>query len=154
MWEKMLARSVVSGSNMKATLFAEVHVLNQILNLTLLSTTPIRLAPTQTRILPLKLTQNYPLPPSITTIPLKITLISATSTDKTVVEVELTVSHVSGKEGENVKIKASYFYAESMPSNFVVLPPLENTGGKGGPGPVVLALRMFFLPAILIDVFR
>lgn len=132
----------------------EVHSLDQVLNLITVSS--IRLAPTQTRILSLKLTQAHPLPSFTSAIPLRITLVSVSSTDKTVVEVELPVKHVR-VEGEGLeKVKASYLYAGSMPSEFVVLPPVEKTEDLK---PVVLGLRrsftqpasLFVLPRWSID---
>lgn len=107
---------------------------------------PTRLAPSQTRILPLTLTQLRSLPTFVQSISLKIVLKSATSTDKTSMVIELPVTHITDKdvaEWEVSQIKASYFYADSMPSNFGVLPPTEKTPqGQVGPRPYVLALRM------------
>lgn len=113
---------------------------------------PTRLAPSQTRILPLTLTQLRSLPIFVKLISLKIILKSATSTDKTSLVVELPVNHITDKdiaEWKVPQIKASYFYADSMPSNFGVLPPTEKTPeGQVGPSPYVLALRMLSFPTV------
>lgn len=67
--------------------------------------------------------------------------------------VELPVNHITEEDVAEWKvsqIKASYLYADSVPSNFGVLPPTEKTPQEQvGPRPYVLALRMFRFSAAL-----
>jgi pimeloyl-ACP methyl ester carboxylesterase len=95
-----------------------------------------RIAPTQTRIVPIRIIQAKPLAAENLLLNVTVTwgIFSAT------VMVSLPIRHLSGWTPTNFKpIKASHFFAESMPTSFVVLPPIEKNDGK--PCPPILALH-------------
>jgi hypothetical protein len=103
---------------------ASVHLLHE-----------TRIAPTQTRTVPIRLVQSKPL--AANELLINVTLTSETSST---IMVSLPIRHLSGWTSTSFKpIKASYFFAESMPTSFVVLPPIEQNDEK--PCPPILALR-------------
>lgn len=105
--------------------------------LTLTLIRPTRIAEGQTRIVPIRITQTRPFSQAF--IDLKITLTSGAS--ETIVTIEsLPVKQLSGwTESVYSPIKGTYFYARSMPTVFLALPPRY----AGPPKPPILALRTF-----------
>ena len=97
---------------------------------------PIRIAPTQTRILPIRLTQLHPF--FRDELKLNVTFVSeATSIT---LSVALPVRHISQwTSSGRIAVRASYVYAGSMPTYFLVVPPRHVN--LGTPRPPILALR-------------
>jgi hypothetical protein len=100
----------------------------------------IRIAPTQTRTIPIKFTQSLPFRSN----EIWIELMLMSEVTMTVIAVFLPIKHVpSWTVSDYVAIKSSYFYAESTPTSFLVIPPIhENLGHPCLP---ILALRTFSL---------
>ncbi|KAI0713279.1 hypothetical protein C8Q76DRAFT_621267 [Earliella scabrosa] len=106
------------------------------LELSLLQET--RIAPTQTRIVPIKVAQTKP----ISVPQLEFTLMLRSGDRLAEIRVALPVqSYAQWTAGEvpPAGIKASYFFGTSMPTAFLVTPPKEPHGGS--PPPPVLALH-------------
>ncbi|KAF5391841.1 hypothetical protein D9757_001678 [Collybiopsis confluens] len=117
--------------------------LNEYLTLSL-SSTPFRLAPTQARILPLRLTQHKPLPDHDGSIGIKVTLTKNGHAHQTLtLDVSLSVTHLPIWDRSlsplNPVIKGSYFFgaSDTMPTNFLAIPP-RSPGNGGAP---ILALH-------------
>lgn len=98
----------------------------------------IRIAPTQTRIAPIRLTQNA----SFDEPELQFSLHLISEDRSTTVDITLPLKHHkqwTSSDSPEDGIKASYFFATSMPTSFMVIPPQgENLGA---PRPPVLALH-------------
>ncbi|KAI0646781.1 hypothetical protein C8Q79DRAFT_907130 [Trametes meyenii] len=97
-----------------------------------------RIAPCQRRIVPIKLTQTQPI--DIDELQFTLTIVSPESL--TSVDVAIPVrnrAHWSLADGESDSIKASYFFATSAPTAFVVAPP--NKPNAGAILPPILALH-------------
>ncbi|TCD68231.1 hypothetical protein EIP91_011300 [Steccherinum ochraceum] len=86
-----------------------------------------RLAPTQTRIVPLHLTQNGPIVSEILEL-----LITATSGDSSIeISVKLPVRQYDLWQQDTYSpLHATFFYATSMPTAFLVKPPASENGDK------------------------
>ncbi|KAH9951491.1 hypothetical protein B0H21DRAFT_818527 [Amylocystis lapponica] len=98
----------------------------------------VRLAPTQTRIVPVRLTQGGPF--HGTEIRFNLHLVSGTS--KAIIPITLPITHHpqwSASSFPSGGIKTSYFYASSIPTAFLVIPPEEQNIDE--PRPAVLALH-------------
>ncbi|KAJ3937435.1 MAG: hypothetical protein NXY57DRAFT_1045445 [Lentinula lateritia] len=112
-----------------------------------------RLAPTQARILPLRIRQNKDLPLAFTSINVTLVLqrndarsipIQHNSGDTITLELSLAVTHVVMWDGpsptsSNPVFKGSYFFgvSDSIPTNFLVIPP-ESSDKRRAP---ILALH-------------
>ena len=109
-----------------------------------------RIAPMQTRIVPIKVAQTKPI-----SVPhLEFTLMLRSGDRLAEIRVALPVqSHAQWTAGEvpPAGIKASYFFGTSMPTAFLVTPPKEPHGGAAPPP--VLALRTSLNPSIHLLVF-
>ncbi|RXW24865.1 hypothetical protein EST38_g947 [Candolleomyces aberdarensis] len=98
-----------------------------------------RLAPGQTRIIPLELRQSSPIRVASLEITLSVESEASTSTQ---LRVSLPLRQLPGwTPGSRITIKASFFYAHSNPTIFAVLPPqLPHEGARTLP---ILALRKY-----------
>ncbi|THH15894.1 hypothetical protein EW146_g4658 [Bondarzewia mesenterica] len=97
-----------------------------------------RIAPGQTRILPLRLTQTAPF--EGTDLNVDLTLVSGTSTMS--VSIKIPVTHQAIWNSSNfAPIWTSYFFKDTMPTAFNVLPPVESTPRGETPRPPILALH-------------
>ncbi|KAJ4501748.1 hypothetical protein C8R41DRAFT_862291 [Lentinula lateritia] len=128
------------------------HPLEEYLSLNLPSA-KFRLAPTQARILPLRIRQNKDLPLAFTSINVTLVLqrndarsipIQHNSGDTITLELSLAVTHVVMWDGpsptsSNPVFKGSYFFgvSDSIPTNFLVIPP-ESSDKRRAP---ILALH-------------
>ena len=104
----------------------------------------ITIAPTQTRIVPIKINQT--LAYGGTYLPITLHLVSREHNTKKVVHTRISVRqlpHWSPSEVPTDGIKATYFYGSSTPTTFVVKPPDEPN--EGPPKPPILALRSFLI---------
>ncbi|KIM87649.1 hypothetical protein PILCRDRAFT_815224 [Piloderma croceum F 1598] len=96
-----------------------------------------RIAPTQTRIVPLRIIQSKQF--LAKELRINVTAVSDTFTP-TLISLSFPIHHHSKWTSSSFKpIKASYFFAESMPTPFVVLPPRQPNDGE--PRPPILALH-------------
>lgn len=101
-----------------------------------------RLAPTQARIIPLHVLQIRPYHQP--ELHFRIALESSSSS--ALLDIVLPIKHHSQWTANSSPpdgITASYFFASSMPTAFLVVPPIETNSGE--PRPPVLTLREFFL---------
>ncbi|KII88901.1 hypothetical protein PLICRDRAFT_175154 [Plicaturopsis crispa FD-325 SS-3] len=92
------------------------------------------LAPSQTRIIPLRITQTalYTLPE----IPINLTVKSGSTSS--VISTVLSVKHrQTWSASDFTPLKATYFYAESTPTSFFAIPPIEKNLDR--PVPPILA---------------
>ena len=99
----------------------------------------VRIAPTQTRIVPVKITQLKPLSAS----ELTFTLTLQSAAVLTPIHVKIPVrQHMAWTlpEVQASGIKASYFFATSMPTAFLAAPPTEEPNDDAE-HPPILALR-------------
>lgn len=97
-----------------------------------------RIASTQTRVVPVRIKQSKAFHADALHISVVVT--SSSGSSSTVLTVTLPILHHSDWYISPVNaVKASYFYAESMPTSFMVLPPIERNSGQ--PHPPILALR-------------
>ena len=95
-----------------------------------------RIAPTQTRIIPLRIVQSEP----FTAKELHINVQVVSGASIAIISVSLPINHHSRWTSSSfTPLKASYFFAESMPTSFVALPPIKHN--NDGPRPPILALR-------------
>lgn len=100
---------------------------------------PIRIAPTQIRVIPLAISQRLPL--YDTSLPLEIHLSSEPPTLKLTLLVELDLQHARAWDRNTYDpIISTYFYASSTPTAFVAIPPMH-IGSEAVMSPL-LALRM------------
>ena len=96
-----------------------------------------RIASTQTRIVPLRIVQSKSF--TAKELSINVTVVSETST--TIISVSFPIRHHRRWTSSSFEpIKASYFFAQSMPTSFVVLPPIAQNDGQ--PCPPILALRL------------
>ncbi|OBZ75861.1 hypothetical protein A0H81_04588 [Grifola frondosa] len=98
-----------------------------------------RIAPTQTRIIPIRITQNAPF--HGTELQFEIQLVSDSESSLVTIPVSIHVVHHSQwspSSSPAAGIKASYFFSSSMPTAFLVTPPEELADG---PRPPILALH-------------
>ncbi|KDQ60583.1 hypothetical protein JAAARDRAFT_76873 [Jaapia argillacea MUCL 33604] len=96
----------------------------------------MRLAPTQTRVIPLEISQSKP----FTGTELHVDLIVTCGDSSTVVSATIPIKqHSMWTVSRYSVIKASYFFAESNPTPFLVIPPAQPNDGE--PRPPILALH-------------
>ncbi|KAJ7684731.1 hypothetical protein DFH06DRAFT_1277353 [Mycena polygramma] len=96
------------------------------------------IAPSQTRIVPLRIVQKAPFREALFEV--KLTLTSDTAKDLTLT-VPLAVKHLPSWSANLSAITGSYFYAKEMPTAFSAFPPLlENVKGQE-PQPPILCLH-------------
>lgn len=110
----------------------------QTIELSLVQETNI--APTQTRIVPIKFTQTQPFPESLQQLEFSLELRSGDALAEILVTVP--IEHHASWTSDEVPpagIKASYFFGTSTPTAFLVKPPKEVHDGT--PTPPILALR-------------
>ncbi|KAH7909149.1 hypothetical protein BJ138DRAFT_1090031 [Hygrophoropsis aurantiaca] len=94
----------------------------------------ITLAPSQTRIVPISLTQTGPLSPTVTELPVELLVLRETDgtlkSDKTIpIRIVMKLKHTpQWTSTEYTPIKASYMFSQSIPTAFLVLPPKEQNG--------------------------
>jgi len=106
----------------------------------------IRIAPTQTRTIPIRLSQSLPF--RLNEIQIHLTLTSGTRS--IVMPVILPVRQVlRWTESDFIPIKSSYLYAQSMPTSYLVIPPIDVNVGE--PRPPVVALRTCLLSTVVIE---
>lgn len=105
---------------------------------------PVRLAPNQVRVLPLRIIQSEPLTPDVHHIPLELTFANALTSHETTLVVELPVRRQTLPA---VGIVATYMHAESAPLAFAANSPL-GSAEEGDERPPVLALRAYFFQGI------
>ncbi|KAJ3806599.1 hypothetical protein F5876DRAFT_90994 [Lentinula aff. lateritia] len=103
-----------------------------------------RLAPTQARILPLRIRQHKDLPLAFTSINVTLVLQRDDAGDTITLELSLAVTHVvmwddPSPTSSNPVLKGSYFFgvSDSIPTNFLVVPP-ESSDKRRAP---ILALH-------------
>ncbi|KAI0781232.1 hypothetical protein BD413DRAFT_600635 [Trametes elegans] len=97
-----------------------------------------RLAPNQQRIVPIRLLQTGPLKAD----KLEFTLTIVSDEETRTVDVVIPVvnhAHWDTSAGQKTSIKASYFYASSTPTEFLVAPPAQPNASA--PSPPILALH-------------
>lgn len=89
-----------------------------------------RVAPSQTRIIPILLTQATEF--SASALPLELSILSADRT--TQLHIDLPVTHIP-KWGASTftPMVSTYFFAETTPTAFVAVPPKESNHGKALP---------------------
>jgi hypothetical protein len=97
-----------------------------------------RIAPTQTRILPLRLKQRGPI--TATQLTLHIDLQSGAPWSRARTFVQLDLNHVHNFTDTSA-IKASYFFVHDMPTMFYAIPPTEAFSQEGKPTPPLLAVH-------------
>lgn len=96
----------------------------------------IHLAPTQTRILPIRITQTKPI--SQSHIGIQVTAVSSGSTF--VVHATIPIRTLSLWEEDSFQpVRGTYFFASSMPTAFLAIPPVHPNAERILPP--VLALR-------------
>ena len=128
------------------------------LSVVLLGEEPVRIAPTQTRIIPLRLCISLleRIPEDVKQLEIELTCVRSTALSQPTMErvpscirgdaqpmtqstfihrTTLPLTHVPfWTQEEHVPIQASYFFAKSMPTVFVVKPPIEAFGDSHAPG--------------------
>ncbi|KIK63771.1 hypothetical protein GYMLUDRAFT_71889 [Collybiopsis luxurians FD-317 M1] len=132
-----------------------------------LPSTEFRLAPTQARILPLRLLQHKDFPKHLRSIDMELTLKQSTpggylrpdaehSKDSPVLQVSLSVTHLAMWNTMDLQtnpvIRGSYFFGveDTMPTNFLVIPPRLPGNGRApilalhGAGVDIFALSASF----------
>ncbi|KAJ7771786.1 hypothetical protein B0H16DRAFT_1772103, partial [Mycena metata] len=108
------------------------------LDVELLRSTTI--APSQTRIVPLRIVQTARFTKSA--LHIKLTLSSETQTKPMTLSVSLPVKHLPAWSTNNLSaIMGSYFYAQEMPTLFAAFPPLLENLENQEPQPPILALH-------------
>lgn len=86
----------------------------------------------------MKLTQDAPFSGD----KLRIDLTVTTKSMSRVISVSLLVNQQPSLDtSTSLVLKASYFYASSIPTNFLALPPIKKNAGE--PLPPILSLRLF-----------
>lgn len=99
----------------------------------------VRLAPTQTRTIPLRIAQSSPIKVTEKALDIIVTVVSEGSSVN--LNVVLPLQYHSLWTPETFKpIKASYLFSHSMPTAFLVLPPMEQRDANAS-HPPILALR-------------
>ncbi|KAI0747842.1 hypothetical protein C8Q80DRAFT_1219255 [Daedaleopsis nitida] len=107
-----------------------------------------RIAPTQTRIVPFRLTQTKPVSAEKIEFTLKLRSGDMTSEILVTIPVQHQAQWTS-TEVPSAGIKASYFFSTSMPTLFVVSPPKDPNGDT--PSPPILALHGAGVDVIAMD---
>jgi|ERR1700722_17505607 len=98
----------------------------------------IRIAPTQTRMVPIKFSQSVPFHQH----EIRIRLTWASPTASNTLTVVLPINHRTRWDASPfAALKASYFHSRSNPTPFTCLPPLKDNIGT--PRPPIIALRAF-----------
>ncbi|KAI0807549.1 hypothetical protein C8Q74DRAFT_1363040 [Fomes fomentarius] len=113
-------------------------IVSRTIELSLVQETSI--APTQTRIVPIKFTQTQPVPESLQQLEFSLKLRSGDAVADILVTVP--IEHHESWTSDEVPpagIKASYFFGTSIPTAFLVKPPKEVHDGT--PTPPILALH-------------
>ncbi|KAJ7582507.1 hypothetical protein C8J56DRAFT_954942 [Mycena floridula] len=102
---------------------------------------PTRLAPSQTRLIPIKLQQTQALSSSIIDLQMNITaVLDSDPNSETIIIVSLPLKHLPiWTSNEFDPIMSSYFFANTMPTLFAAIPPKYELSGD--PRPVILALH-------------
>ncbi|KAJ7470355.1 hypothetical protein FB451DRAFT_1038083 [Mycena latifolia] len=101
---------------------------------------PTRIAPSQTRIVPLRIIQTAQF--SRPRLDIKLTVTSDTDTKSMTVSVVLPLKHLPRWSEKTLSaIKGSYFYAQEMPTVFSVFPPLLDNVEDQKPQPPILCLH-------------
>lgn len=108
------------------------------------------LAPSQTKILPIVIEQNSDFRGG--ELRIRVWAQCQSTRYPTTVSITVPVKHLKGWDG-NIRpkaysIKASYFYAHSMPTNFMAVPPVHRNEGVVSKAPI-LCLRMYTPPLYL-----
>lgn len=93
------------------------------------------LAPTQTRIVPVQILQTKP----IKSNELLLDITAVCNGSSIIINVTIPIKHHPNWHVSNTAIKASYFFARSMATSFLVHSPTHHNDGK--PKPPILALR-------------
>jgi hypothetical protein len=102
------------------------------------------IAPSQTRIVPLRMVQTAQFTKS--TLGMKITLTSDSNKTSTL-SVALPLKHLPRWSANTLSaITGSYFYAQEMPTAFSAFPPLFENINHQKPQPPILCLRTFPFP--------
>lgn len=99
-----------------------------------------RLAPSQTRIVPLRIVQSKPFTGDV--IKVQLVLEGEGSSSGLTISMNIT-QRPSLAEADGSAIKSSYFFTESTPTAFLVIPPRKPN--EGNPRPPVLALRSLYI---------
>ncbi|KAI9568965.1 hypothetical protein HD554DRAFT_2254838 [Boletus coccyginus] len=137
-------------SVVRARLVSSSVQLSPSLSVALLDEVPVRIAPTQTRIIPLRISFPERIPKDIKQLDVELTCVLSTASYQLTVEqvssytrddsqsmiqitfalrAALPLTHVPlWTQEDHVPIHASYFFAKSMPTVFVVKPPREAFG--------------------------
>jgi hypothetical protein len=108
------------------------------LSVALLDDVPVRIAPTQTRLIPIRLSSLERIPEDVKQLDVQLTCVSSTRDNAQlmlqstfVLRTTLPLTHVPlWTQEKHVPIQASYFFAKSMPSVFSVKPPKEAFGNS------------------------
>ncbi|KAL4262942.1 Peptidase S9 prolyl oligopeptidase catalytic domain-containing protein [Pleurotus pulmonarius] len=97
------------------------------------------LAPSQTRVLPIVIEQNSDFHED--ELRIRVWAQGQSTRYPTTVSITIPVKHLKGWGGNDrpklYSIKASYFYAHSMPTNFMVVPPLRRNEGVVSKAPIL-----------------
>jgi hypothetical protein len=129
--------SVLTGTRVRVSL--QLDIAQDGVRVELMSLTSI--APTQTRLIPLKLTQAQPVGEAKVTFDL---VIIGSDGDTLTLPVILNFTrqrHWSTSCSNSLAIKATYFYSSLTPTAFLVKPPLEADEVRRYTRPPVIALR-------------
>ncbi|KAK7023879.1 transmembrane protein [Favolaschia claudopus] len=103
---------------------------------------PTTLAPSQTRIVPLRIIQTKPF--TRPTLGIRLTLTSSSSKNQEVtLSASLPIKHLPAwSKGDNLSaIMGSYFYAQEMPTAYTAFPPLLDNVEHQEPQPPILCLH-------------
>lgn len=152
--ESVLFRGVVdcSGDRGKRLACSFFHcllrndkVISHDLSLTLLNDPPIQIAPSQTRILPIRVMQDQPF--TDRTLVISVSLVSF-SPCKTHIprghSLTMILPIVHRMDLSMIGLKATYFFATSIPTAFLVIPPKSLSEGElSSISPPILALRAY-----------
>ncbi|KAJ8699615.1 hypothetical protein PTI98_002711 [Pleurotus ostreatus] len=97
------------------------------------------LAPSQTRIIPIVIEQHSAFCGG--ELRIRVRAQGQSTLYPSTVSVTVPIKHLEGWDGKDrpklYSIKASYFYAHSMPTNFVVVPPLYRNEGEVSKAPIL-----------------
>ena len=102
----------------------------------------VRIAPTQTRTVPLQISQSKQLPSRLQQLIVSVTAVSDDGAEQRLDILLPCQDQPLWNSQTDKAIKGSYFFAESMPTAFLVLPPREPCHGESHPP--ILALRTYF----------
>jgi hypothetical protein len=102
----------------------------------------MRLAPTQTRIVPVEIVQSADFAGQAINLTISLSIVGGGKQDSSgvVLRLSLPVTHSPLWTATNyTNIKFTHFYANAMPTTFIAKPPQQENLGE--PKPVLLALR-------------